>query len=251
MCNPLRSPSHINTDTLRQSPSTLPPIHQTYRLRSHNPLFPQLYSRQENTPSNRLWALSTFEGTSIIFRLRITTSRFLPPPLPSDHTRSTPVYRFGLRPRPPPATAYSWFGLDSRKRHHHHHALLLRRRVRRVLVLRARYRILRARYRISPNNNFRLSTSLPQQLLCTPTSSSAPLPTSSSTSSATGDSHISLLPPRYDRIHGNEPDLHHEPTLLYPLTASPPHHCLRPLPTPIWSPAPAAAKAAAPPPPIG
>ena len=92
----MRSPSHINTDTLRQSPSTLPPIHQTYRLRSHSPLFPQLHSRQENTPSNRLWALSTFEGTSIIFRLRITTSRFLPPPLPSDHTRSTPANRFGL-----------------------------------------------------------------------------------------------------------------------------------------------------------
>ena len=91
----MRSPFHINTDTLRQSPSTLPPIHQTLPLRSHNPLFPQLHSRQENTPSNRLWALSTFEGTSIIFRLRITTSRSLPPPLPSDHTRSTPVYRFG------------------------------------------------------------------------------------------------------------------------------------------------------------
>ena len=153
----MRSPFHINTDTLRQSPSTLPPIHQTLPLRSHNPLFPQLHSRRENTPSNRLWALSTFEGTSIIFRLRITTSRFLPPPLPSDHTRSTPVYRFGLRPRPPPRLPTLGFGLDSRRRHHHHHALLLQlkgRRARRVLVLRARYRILRARYRISPTNDF-------------------------------------------------------------------------------------------------
>jgi hypothetical protein len=237
----LRSPFHINTDTLRQSPSTLPPIHQTLPLRSHNPLFPQLHSRRENTPSNRLWALSTFEGTSIIFRLRITTSRFLPPPLPSDHTRSTPVYRFVLRPRPTPRLPTLGLGLDSRRRHRHHHVLLLpfkRRRARRALLLYLKRRrgrrvlVLRARYRISPNNDIQLSKSLPQQLLCTPTSSSAPLPTSSP-SPTPGNSHISLLPPRYDRIHGNEPGFHHKPTLLYPLIASPPHRCLRPFPTPI------------------